>query len=67
MSGLLNKADYITMALSNQDDEAVASVLNRNGQANWTVCPECRVDDFTHVQGCTINSELSDKFNEKFM
>jgi len=22
--------------------------------ANLTVCPECRVDDFCHVEGCSV-------------
>ncbi len=33
---------------------AVARVLNANGKANWTVCPVCRVDDFTHVEDCEL-------------
>lgn len=27
---------------------------------NLTVCPECRVDDFVHIQGCSM-----DRFNKK--
>lgn len=23
--------------------------------ANLTVCPECRIDDFVHVEGCTLD------------
>ena len=23
--------------------------------ANLTVCPECRVDDFCHVEGCSLS------------
>lgn len=30
----------------------VACYLNMEGHANLTVCPLCRVDDFTHVAGC---------------
>jgi len=26
---------------------------------NLSVCVECRVDDFVHVEGCTILEELS--------
>ena len=55
MSEILNKFDYRVL----QDADIflggdVARVLNANGRANWTVCPECRVDDFTHVEGCTM-------------
>lgn len=34
-------------------DGAVASVLSKNGHANWTVCPSCGADDFCHVAGCS--------------
>lgn len=33
---------------------AVSKFLNSNGYANLTVCPECRVDDFVHVEGCKL-------------
>lgn len=32
--------------------------LNSNGFANLTCCPECHVDDFTHVEGCRIAANL---------
>lgn len=28
---------------------------------NLTVCPECRIDDFIHVEGCTIDREVNRK------
>jgi hypothetical protein len=31
----------------------VAKELNQTGQCYKTVCPECAVDDFTHVEGCS--------------
>lgn len=31
---------------------SLAPVLNANGLAHRTVCPECHVDDFVHVEGC---------------
>lgn len=34
-------------------DGAVANYLNTHGHANATVCPECHVDDFFHVEGCS--------------
>ena len=33
----------------------IAAYLNENGFANKTVCPECAVDDFYHVEGCSRN------------
>lgn len=32
----------------------VAKVLNENGHASWTVCQNCGVDDFTHVENCPL-------------
>jgi hypothetical protein len=37
----------------------LAQILNENGFCNKTVCPECGVDDFTHVEGCS-KLELTD-------
>lgn len=31
----------------------VAKYLNENGFCDKTVCPECHIDDFTHVEGCS--------------
>lgn len=31
----------------------IAAYLNSEGFAHKTVCPECRVDDFCHVEGCS--------------
>jgi len=53
MSEVLSQRDYLFLqALDLQTDGKLAAVLNANGCANWTVCPQCRVDDFTHVEGC---------------
>lgn len=55
MSGILSETDYLVLQAADiYTDGAVAGVLNRNGCANWTVCPMCRVDDFTHVEGCAL-------------
>jgi len=27
---------------------------------NLTVCPECRIDDFVHVEGCTLDRLLGE-------
>lgn len=55
MGTTLSKEDYIIMQQADTDSEGgITGVLNRNGCANWTVCPECRVDDFSHVKGCPL-------------
>jgi len=52
------RKDYLTLFKINCEcDDALMSVLNRTGAANLTVCPECHVDDFTHVEGCTLGEE----------
>lgn len=33
-------------------DCQVSRILHENGEANLTICPTCKVDDFTHVEGC---------------
>lgn len=40
-------------------DCKVATLLNSNGHCNDTVCPICRVDDFTHIEGCPKNELLN--------
>jgi len=32
----------------------LVDALNNGGFANWRVCPACRIDDFTHVEGCPL-------------
>lgn len=55
MSEILSEADYLILQAADIAlDCAVAGVLNRNGCANWTVCPQCRVDDFCHIEGCAL-------------
>lgn len=39
-------ADYVSNGV-------VAQKLNDSGQCSKTVCPECFIDDFTHVEGCS--------------
>jgi hypothetical protein len=46
---------YIALATSEAEKSQgpfVAGWLNSNGFCNLTCCPECHVDDFTHVEGC---------------
>jgi hypothetical protein len=62
--GPLNESDYIVLACiaSETDANAVVplrDVLNRNGAANWTVCPRCSTDDFLHTKNCTLRNCVS--------
>ena len=55
MSNLLSKEDYQVLQRADiATDGDINSFLNRTGFSNWTVCPECRVDDFSHVEGCSL-------------
>lgn len=44
---VLQNADVIS-------DGAVGTVLSDLGFPGLSVCPHCRVDDFTHVEGCDL-------------
>jgi len=51
---------YMALALADElylNDDPL-NWLNENGFCNLTVCPECRTDDFTHVEGCRIAESL---------
>ncbi len=55
MSDILNVPDYLLLLQADMYLEAqLSALLNRNGEANWTVCPECRVDDFCHSEDCSL-------------
>lgn len=45
---------YKALAFADRREKgnAVVNWLNYNGFCNLTVCPECHVDDFTHVETC---------------
>lgn len=46
---------YMTLQVMDQAlDGDVARYFNDSGYANLTCCPQCRVDDFTHVEGCGL-------------
>lgn len=34
--------------------DLLMTILNRSGAPSLTVCPECHVDDFIHVEGCKL-------------
>jgi hypothetical protein len=60
MSKILNKSDYKVLEKADLVfDGDIAGVLNKNGCSNWTICPECHLDDFTHVENCPLDDESS--------
>jgi hypothetical protein len=78
MSCVLSKEDYqILEAADTKSDGAVARVLNENGCADFTICPECGVEDFIHIEECLLNienctevrtlQELTDEFNKQYL
>ena len=42
----------------------LGTILNNNGAPNLTVCPECHVDDFTHVEGCKLGEKCRKQASE---
>jgi len=53
---------YIALAMADQQEpgDELPNWLNANGFANLTCCPECHVDDFVHVEGCTLGNRLDE-------
>lgn len=64
----LSEREYLVLArLNDLSDDRLAEVLGARGGDNLTVCPLCRIDDFTHVEGCELEGrfvELSHAANE---
>jgi hypothetical protein len=58
MSQVTKLDEYKKLFALNEIDPSLAGILSLNGAANLTVCPECLVDDFVHVQGCCVGNEL---------
>lgn len=55
-------AQYIVLQrVARLTDWKLETLLNQNGGANMTVCPWCRVDDFTHVEGCGLADDSDDE------
>ena len=56
---LATKKDYMILAnLDSISKGSLMRVLNRNAP-NLTICPECHVDDFTHLDTCSICRECN--------
>ncbi len=54
MSEICNRNNYIALYLANNYEPQLCRILNEHGGCNMTVCPECHVDDFCHIEGCPI-------------
>lgn len=48
---------YVKFAKMNQELPVTEKYLKNNGYNIMTVCPECHVDDFTHVEDCGLAKE----------
>lgn len=54
----LEMEDFVNLNLYDRwMNGAISKYLNENGKASFTICPECGVDDFTHIQGCSIQNK----------
>lgn len=58
MSYVPVRADAIRLGILSVIDPQLHRILNDNGGANITCCPECSVDDFVHVEGCSVGAEV---------
>lgn len=58
----LSDDEYRSLAMANEAATVYGvqlwRILNFRGRANWSVCPECCVDDFAHVEGCTMAADI---------
>ena len=51
----LTEEEYLVVQECNEySGDRLSKILNENGAASMTVCPNCRIDDFTHVEGCKL-------------
>lgn len=54
-----SRASYRILQLINERDESIIKEINKICP-NMSCCPECRVDDFCHVEGCNYIIEGAD-------
>lgn len=55
----MTREDYKTLMLADDKSHGViGTLLNYNGGASLTLCPECFVDDFGHLETCSIYAEV---------
>lgn len=51
---------YILLYKEYLKNPTLLKILNSMGCANCSVCPKCCVDDFTHIEGCSLNKKLNE-------
>jgi len=57
----LQEIDFIVMnSMDRVLRGGLSGYLNNYAKPSFTVCPECGVDDFTHVEGCSIDRKGGD-------
>jgi len=61
----LREKDYVKLAKIAEKHPELTKILNENGHASWTGCPHCRVDDFTHVEGCPVAAKIEGKLKSQ--
>jgi len=49
-----NEKHYKYLERLARKNPSLCGVLNLEGAANLTVCPECRIDDFIHSEDCVL-------------
>ena len=55
----LSPKEYVELAYwSEVSGEKIREILNDHGGCRMTVCPECKVDDFVHIEGCTVGDQV---------
>jgi hypothetical protein len=52
---LLNLEDYKKIRQLCFDDVELQDIISRLAP-DWTVCPNCGCDDFTHAEGCEVEN-----------
>ena len=52
------KQIYRMLAFADQEYGRDFLALVNDNCCNATVCPECHVDDFCHVEGCSIGVQI---------
>lgn len=51
-AGIATEAQVKCVITTLEKDDAEKETKNQS--SNLTVCPECRVDDFCHMEGCAL-------------
>jgi len=55
---MLHKAEYMRLSILNKMDPTLQRVLEINSGSKLMICPSCRLENFTHIEGCPIEREV---------